>query len=225
MENASKALIMAGGILIALLIIGLLVIFYNNLVDLQSIDQSNSDVESITEFNKKYEVYERNIYGSEILSLANLVDDYNKRESNNKGYTKLELYVTFETTINETYFKKNKTYTARQICQIVEQIKSEVDKYSSREKKDGHIFYNKKANKISRTTAQLATMRTNDIKNILGYEENEKLPEEMTNDIQAYNNIKNLLTEIKSKTFKYEKFEYDNKTGRITKMIYKLPKQ
>ena len=65
-------------------------------------------------------------------------------------------------------------------------------------------------------------MRTNDIKNILGYAENEKLPDEIINDIQAYNNIKNLLTEIKSKTFKYEGFEYDKKTGRITKMTYKL---
>ena len=65
-------------------------------------------------------------------------------------------------------------------------------------------------------------MRTNDIKNILGYGENEKLPDEITNDIQAYNNIKNLLTEIKSKTIKYEGFEYDKKTGRITKMTYKL---
>lgn len=222
MENASKALIMAGGVLIALLVIGLLVFFYNNLSGLQSIEQSNDDVEAITEFNKKYEVYARNVYGSEILSLANMVDDYNTRESNNKGYTKLELYVTFESTINETYFAKNKTYTARQICQQVEKIQSEIDKYSSRNKKDGHIFYHKTSSNISRTTAQLATMRTNDIKRTLGYEENEKLPEEMTNDIQAYNNIKNLLTEIKSKIFKYEEFEYDKKTGRIIKMTYKL---
>ena len=224
MENASKALIMAGGVLIALLVIGLLVFFYNNLVDLQSIEQSNDDVETITEFNKKYEVYARNIYGSEILSLANMVDDYNTRESNNKGYIKLELYVTFESTINENYFVKNKTYTARQICEQVEKIQAEVNKYSSRNKKDGHIFYHKTASNISRTTAQLATMRTNDIKNTLGYGENEKLPDEMTRDIQAYNNIKNLLTEIKSKTFKYDEkgFEYDKKTGRITKMYYKL---
>ena len=223
MENASKALIMAGGVLIALLVIGLLVFFYNNLSSLQSIKQSNDDVEAITEFNKKYEVYARNIYGSEILSLANMVDDYNTRESNNKGYTKLELYVTFKSTINENYFVKNQTYTARQICEQVEKIQSEINKYSSRNKKDGHIFYHKTAgDKISRTTAQLATMRTNDIKNTLGYEENEKLPDEITNDIQAYNNIKNLLTEIKSKTFKYEEFEYDKKTGRITKMTYKL---
>ena len=151
-----------------------------------------------------------------------MVDDYNTRESNNKGYTKLELYVTFESTINENYFVKNRTYTARQICEQVEKIQSEIDKYSSRNKKDGHIFYHKTASNISRTTAQLATMRTNDIKNILGYAENEKLPDEIINDIQAYNNIKNLLTEIKSKTFKYEGFEYDKKTGRITKMTYKL---
>ncbi len=222
MENASKALIMAGGVLIALLVIGLLVFFYNNLTDLQSIEQSNDEAETVAEFNKKYEVYARNVYGSELLSLANMVDDYNTREASNKGYTKLELYVTFESTIDEKYFTKNKTYTARQVCEQVEKIQSEIDKYSSRNKKDGHIFYHKTTSSISRTTAQLATMRTNDIKNILGYGEKEEIPEEIKNDIQAYNNIKNLLTEIKAKTFKYQGFEYDEKTGRIIKMTYKL---
>ena len=47
MENASKALIMAGGILIALLVISLLVFFYNNVVDVQRINQSNEDVEAV----------------------------------------------------------------------------------------------------------------------------------------------------------------------------------
>lgn len=224
MENASKALIMAGGILIALLVISLLVFFYNNVVDVQRINQSNEDVEAVKEFNKKYEVYSRNIYGSEILSLANMVDDYNSREANNKGYTKIELYVTFEKTPNETYFAKGKTYTAKQICEQVAKIEAEVNKYSSRNKKDGHIFYHRTTDKISRTTAQLANMRTSDIKNLLGYDEKEGLPAEMTSDIQAYNNIKNLLTEIKEKVFKYENFEYDQKTGRIISLNYKLQK-
>ena len=67
-------------------------------------------------------------------------------------------------------------------------------------------------------------MRTSDIKNLLGYDEKEGLPAEMTSDIQAYNNIKNLLTEIKEKVFKYENFEYDKKTGRIISLNYKLQK-
>ena len=89
MENASKALIMAGGVLIALLIIGILVVFFNNLSDWQKISQTSEEVEQITEFNKQYDVYERNVYGSELLSIANKIDDYNKRESNNKGYSKI----------------------------------------------------------------------------------------------------------------------------------------
>ena len=40
MENASKALIMAGGILIALLVLGALLLMINNLSDYQ---KSNSD--------------------------------------------------------------------------------------------------------------------------------------------------------------------------------------
>ena len=71
MENASKALIMAGGIFIALLVITLLVFFYNNIVTVQNADEEAEIIEQAAEFNKQYDVYNRNnLYGSEILSLA-----------------------------------------------------------------------------------------------------------------------------------------------------------
>ena len=93
MENASKALIMAGGVLISLMVIGLLVLFYNNLSGMQKIKTDSETEQQATEFNKQYDVYARDVYGSEILSIANKIADYNKREADNKGYTKIELKV------------------------------------------------------------------------------------------------------------------------------------
>ena len=85
MENASKALIMAGAVLIALMVIALLVFFFNNIRDLQKTNLTSEEVQQIAEFNKQFDVYARDVYGSELLSLANKVVDYNKRERGDSG--------------------------------------------------------------------------------------------------------------------------------------------
>ena len=86
MENASKALIMAGSILISIMVITLLVMGYNNLTETMNAKNDEDAVEQVTQFNKQYDVYYRNnLYGSDILSLANKVDDYNERQSKEGG--------------------------------------------------------------------------------------------------------------------------------------------
>lgn len=82
MENASKALLMAGGVLIALLIIGALVLMFNNLSNYQQAGQVNDKEVQIVEFNNQYETYNRkNVRGSDLYSLLNRVVDYNRRKS------------------------------------------------------------------------------------------------------------------------------------------------
>ena len=86
MENASKALIMAGSILISIMVITLLVMGYNNLTETMNAKNDEDAVEQVTQFNKQYDVYYRNnLYGSDILSLANKVDYYNERQSKEGG--------------------------------------------------------------------------------------------------------------------------------------------
>ena len=70
--------------------------FYDDIQETMN-SQSKSDlVEQIAEFNKQYDVYYRdNLHGNDILSLANMVNDYNKREAKEKSYKKLEMGVTF----------------------------------------------------------------------------------------------------------------------------------
>ena len=118
MENASKALIMAGGVLISLMVIGLLVLFYNNLSGMQKIKTDSETEQQATEFNKQYDVYARDVYGSEILSIANKIADYNKREADNKGYTPIDLEVTFTKGLSERYFVENKVYSAKDLYDI-----------------------------------------------------------------------------------------------------------
>lgn len=209
MENASKALIMAGGVLISLMIIGVLVIFFNNLSDWKSIEQSGERTEQVVEFNKQYEVYSRNVYGSELLSIASKVDDYNKREAESKGYAKIELYVQITTDMDEEFFKK-KTYTASELRKETVELEKKIDELAKESIKSSSNP------SVSRKISQLATMRTKDIEE-LGIEK-----DDYDDKLNKYNAYKILLTQIKAKVFKYVKFEYDEHNGRIVKMNYKI---
>ncbi len=82
MENASKALIMAGGILISLIVIGALLLMYDSLTSYQKVGQQNTEEAQVVEFNNQYETFNRNnVRGSDLYSLLNRVVDYNRRKS------------------------------------------------------------------------------------------------------------------------------------------------
>lgn len=207
MENASKALIIAGGILVAILIVSLLVFFFDNIRNLQGTESTISEEEQAVEFNKQFEVYDRsNIYGSEILSLANKVVDYNIRESEKKGYQEMSMTVTFK--IDISGFKKNTTYTSDQIKEIVSSVEKNVDSFGS---------YTYSGKKVS----DLANMRTNE--RIQWYED-KSISQAKRNEIESYitkyTQVKADQLEIKSKIFKCTQMEYDNRTGRIIKMSF-----
>lgn len=78
MENASKALLMAGGILIALLILGALIMMFTNLQSYQNSNDARTKNTQIAEFNNQFEPYNK-----EGLTLMELKSVYNKIESNN----------------------------------------------------------------------------------------------------------------------------------------------
>lgn len=211
MENASKALIMAGGILISLLVISLLVVFFNNLSEIQKEKSSSEYVVKASEFNKQFEAYSRDVYGSDLLSLANKVNDYNEREADAEGYTQIKVEV--KVNIGKNGFDKNifpnGTYTAKNIENKIDEIESKV-------KELGNKSISSTTNsKVSRKVSALATMRTSEIKE-LGFE----LTDKENGYISDYNRYKTLVQTIKSRVFKLEKFEYDKNNGRVTLMKY-----
>ena len=79
MENASKAIIIAGSILITVIIISLLAIVLGGIGDLQAEEEKSFSIEQLEKYNRKFNTFDRSLYGSELLSLANLIDDYNNR--------------------------------------------------------------------------------------------------------------------------------------------------
>ena len=60
-----------------------------------------------------YEAYNRdNLYGSDMFSLANKLEDYNKKEADGKEYGRIEMKVTLKNTPGRDAVSfKEKTYT------------------------------------------------------------------------------------------------------------------
>ena len=82
MENASKALLMAAGVLMSLIIIGAFMLMMSYLNGYQGeVEQSKKDAQ-LTEFNVLFDTYNRqNIRGNEMISLMNRIVDYNSRKT------------------------------------------------------------------------------------------------------------------------------------------------
>lgn len=80
MENASKALLMAGGVLIGILVIGALVLMVNQLGSYQRQNLSSEAEKQVAQFNQDFIKFtDQNIKGVDIITLVNKVIDHNKR--------------------------------------------------------------------------------------------------------------------------------------------------
>ena len=80
MENASKALIIAGAILLAILLISLGIMIFNQAQD--TVNNSGMSQAEITAFNNKFLKYEGTQKGSVVKSLVNEVISNNANSSN-----------------------------------------------------------------------------------------------------------------------------------------------
>lgn len=82
MENASKALIMAGGVLIALMIVGALLLMFSNLSSYQETNVRGERSAQVVEFNNQFETYNHdNVRGSDLYSLLNSAINYNRNQT------------------------------------------------------------------------------------------------------------------------------------------------
>ena len=82
MENASRALIIAGSVLISLLVIAALVFMFNQVSDLRQTQEDAGMEDKLQSFYANLDTYiDGNKRGSDILSLANLIDDFNERRA------------------------------------------------------------------------------------------------------------------------------------------------
>lgn len=99
MENVTKALLMAAGFLVAVIILSLLVMGYSQISKYYQEQSNTIDAEQMAEMVKKFTNYDgREIRGNEMLSVINMVVDYNNwvKENANQGYEEIVLKISFK---------------------------------------------------------------------------------------------------------------------------------
>lgn len=103
MENASKALIMAGGILLALMVVGALMLMFNQIGAYQESTSASEKASQLAQFNQEFTKYsdEGQLKGIDIISLANKIVDFNQKEGTG-NYVDYEKDITLK--INLTGF-------------------------------------------------------------------------------------------------------------------------
>ena len=222
MENASKALIMAGSVLVSVLIIGLLVTMFNNLSNTKSTEQEAAETESITQFNARYEAYNRKmLYGTDIISLANLVKDDEKYNAD--GYSGIKVQITIKKMTNyaskysSTYanlFGENKD--AVDISNDIENLNGDINNNKTTYflfglKSDGNVD---KGNKLSFEAIDKKGKK--EVQEIKKVNDQDKVSE-----YEKYCDLKDFLKDFKRDVFKCQSnsISYDN-NGRITTMNF-----
>lgn len=223
MENASKALIIAGSVLIALVIIAALVFTYNKLTELEQTKTTIDETSKMTEYSKRFEQYNKTLYGSELLSLANLQEDYNKTQSNEKGYTQVTIMVTIHKSVD--YFFAG-TENIKQLTINKNNIESEITKCETQKKYKGKTvkYYSQVSN---REIAHIYGIPYSSSE--LDYEIKDRLVEEtstkeLMRKIEEYNNLVSSYTEFKTKSFRCTNIKYDDNTGRVLSMNFEEKK-
>ena len=96
MENSAKAIIIAGGMFILIMVITLLVIFGRSLSSYMQDQHDKEMVKQITEFNNKFANYQgTELRGNELISVLNRVIDYNALEAGEYGYDPVLVEINF----------------------------------------------------------------------------------------------------------------------------------
>ena len=119
MENATKALLMAAGILITIIILSLAIVVYGRVSSYYQTKQGNLTQEQLAAFNDEYAAYDRNdVTGFELVSLINKTIDFNQNrvygasntgnsnEQLGDGYAEMSITIKIIDLPNEDLFSK-----------------------------------------------------------------------------------------------------------------------
>lgn len=221
MENASKFLLMAGGILIALLVISALVLMFNQIGDYEKGKSNTEKVSQVADFNKEFMVFTYdNIQGTDIISLANKIVNFNSKSGmqNSINYDKkIKLYLNFGNKNKSgsfAYKLGGNPVIFTKDSYFIENYSSEFLQLISKYMEYDNKFSIKVMNRLSANYSSLQD-GTKTIKDVTGRSD---ISQDIIKDIPKYREY----SEFKGSTFKNTKIEYDGE--QIKKMYFEFVK-
>ena len=170
MENASKALLIAGGVLMGVLLLSGLVMFWSRLSQVQS-GSSDTDKDSqLAQFNQEFETYNKDkVLGSEIISIVNKIDSYNHDIPsifNSKvQYEEIKVTVNFGSQLGDTF--KDSVEDLTKSYRINEMIK----KYTELEGKYSRDFVQKLSANVQRIEDTIKDIKNSEGRTTVPYSE------------------------------------------------------
>ena len=233
MENSSKALLIAGGVLMAIMVVTLLVIGYNSITNYQRSKQSNMTQEQIAEFNKQYEAYNRDdVTGFELVSLINKVLSYNalntvstdsgeedswNNDNTDKAYT--EMFIQFEITDTDLkeLFDKGTYDTQKQSSKKA--IEDIMNNMHGLENEFGTNVMSKLARMTNYYNENTNELNIEEINRVLGRQSTGWIYEEDLPSIKQVSDYERYIN-FKRANFECTGTDYDKGTGRIIKIIF-----
>ncbi len=116
MENASKALLIAAGVLVGLILISMIIIGYRQISSYYVTKEEVKASEQLANFNKQFIPYNRDdVRGTELISLVNKIIDFNSIKMNDTNEEKINISIIIPNndTYKSFYYKYNETNTTK----------------------------------------------------------------------------------------------------------------
>lgn len=219
MENASKALVIAGSVLIALMIASLLYYAYQQWGTFEKAKQPKIDSERVAEVNKSYLSYEKTLYGSELVGLINKMHDFNESRTRQANYSNvtMDMEVKFTKNPDDSFLFRNGTYNLNTLYNNIKRAKEGIENMVGTGK-------NSEAN-LERLAKQGSALSASDLSgSSSGGQAFKKLCDQL--GISDYNtaltNAKEYYKYIQFKRmkFKYKETKFDSATQIVNYMSY-----
>lgn len=94
MENASKALLIAASLFLGVMLLALVYVYWGKMSGYFTERSDANRLQQLIKYNNKFENYNnKTIRGNELISIMNMVIDYNNYQSEIEGYDRIEIEI------------------------------------------------------------------------------------------------------------------------------------
>ena len=209
MENATRALTMAAGVLIALMVIGLIYTLVGQLSETSRQEDLILKAEQTAEFNREYEAYDKKLMrGTDVITVINKAISNNEKYDNQDKIYDINVQFILKSPVIQVEVKvvdgvpsKNST----QRTDFEEETVYELIDYSEKDRINDDI----------RQFMKLGALSSDSDDGIyISYED-------ARNYTKVYDNFK----VFKRKLFKCTKLSYSKETGRVNLLVFEELKQ
>lgn len=239
MENATKALLIAAGILLIIMIISAMMIFWDEMAGYFTEKHEVTMLEQLVEFNNKFSNYNgKTIRGNELLSIMNRIIDYNNYQADMLGYEPIAITVDLKGHHGEMKYRNE---TGGNTLIINSSIHNDGGTDDSDIKRISETSSRLSSNlgisdvKLQKLSAQIDNIVDDDVGDEPSKEDYKKYRAQLLTRILGYEVEDSRIDNIKQATYQYYQFtqfkramfeckeiKYNEQNGRINEMIFEV---